>query len=206
MQLPIPALVRAQASLFIAIKRGNHAAAVGCHLASAHCLLQLVHSNKQAATILNLNCLPPSMLCRLSSATPMLCLLPQGSPAGLPAVHHASLNSQPSLQPLDHALHAWQDTFLPAAASTLCQEVWAAPHTQLLPLQHSNLPMFMHAVLLLIFCHSSSFWNKAAPGCCSKSATLESSRLGYVQAHSATGPSNSIMHGQLRLQQSNQQG
>jgi hypothetical protein len=85
---------------FIAIKRENHAAIVGCHLAPAHCLLQLVHSNKQAATILNLNCLPPSMLCRLSSATPMLCLLPQGSPAGLPAVHHASLNSQPTLQPL----------------------------------------------------------------------------------------------------------
>jgi hypothetical protein len=49
---------------FIAIKRESHAAAVGCHLAPAHCLLQLVHSSKQAATILNLNCLPPPMMCR----------------------------------------------------------------------------------------------------------------------------------------------
>jgi hypothetical protein len=77
---------------FIAIMRESFAA-VGCHLASAHCLVQLAYSSKQPTTNLNSTnnhalLVATRQPCRPSCSTPYLLKCPD------------------SFLPLDHALQA----------------------------------------------------------------------------------------------------
>jgi hypothetical protein len=80
---------------------------------------------------------------------PMLCLLPQGNPAGLPAAHHAFINVQSSSCLLTTSCMHGRTPFCLLHQVIICQEVWVAPYTQPLPLPHSN-PSQVHACSAVI--------------------------------------------------------
>jgi hypothetical protein len=94
----------------------------------------------------------------------MLCLLPQGSPASLPAAHHAFINAQPSSCLLTMSCMHGRTPFCPLQQVIIYQKYGLRP-------THKS----MHVVLPLIFWHNN-FLNRATHGCCSKSATIGFSR------------------------------
>jgi hypothetical protein len=100
---------------FIAIRRESFAA-VGCHLAPAHCLVHLAYSSKQPTT--NLNSTNDHALLVATRQ-------PYKPSCSTPCLHKCPA----SFLPLDHVLQAWHSTILSTVAGNhLSGGMGNAPH------------------------------------------------------------------------------